>query len=111
MLEALKEDAALFHLLFMDIELGDTDGIILGNTLREHLGNEITQIVFISYRKDYALQLFRIRPLDFLIKPMDYGKIRLIMDTYRKLFPEKNYSMNTGKTGRYTRLPKMKLSV
>ncbi len=89
LIQALSSGEYLFHLLFLDIELGDTDGIMIGTALREEMQNEITKIVFISYQKDYAFQLFKIRPMDFLVKPIDYQKIYETMETYRKLFSGK----------------------
>ncbi len=86
LLKALASGENLFHLIFLDIELGDTDGIAVGNVLREKMQNEITKIVFISYQKEYAIQLFKIRPLDFLVKPIGCQKIYETMETYRKLF-------------------------
>lgn len=85
----LEEKQSLYHLLFLDIELGDMGGIEAGNFLRDSLKNEITQIVFISYRQEYAIQLFRVRPLDFLIKPISYEKVEAVLNTYFRLFPDK----------------------
>ena len=85
---ALEEENALFHLLFLDIELGDMDGVDVGKRLRDSLRNEVTQIVFISYTQKYAMKLFEVRPLDFLIKPITYEKISRILNVYRRLYPE-----------------------
>lgn len=87
--KALESGNGLFHLLFLDIELGDTDGIAVGSLLRERMENEVTQIVYISYKQTYAMQLFKIRPMDFLLKPIDYQKVRTVMNTCRRLFPDK----------------------
>lgn len=85
----LGEKKSQYHLLFLDIELGDMGGIEAGNFLRDILKNEATQVVFISYRQEYAMQLFRVRPLDFLIKPISYEKLESVMNTYLRLFPDK----------------------
>lgn len=85
----IRSNSNIFHLLFLDIEMGDLDGISVGNILREEMKNEITQVVFISYTQEYAMQLFKIRPMDFLIKPITYNKIYNIMQIYRNLFPGK----------------------
>lgn len=87
--ERLKKPGIHFQLLFLDIELGDTDGITVGNMLREELANERTQIVFISHRQEYAIQLFQVRPMDFLVKPISYERICSIMKLYERLHPEK----------------------
>lgn len=73
-------------LLFLDIELQTMDGISIGNELRKNPENESTQIVFVSIKRDYALQLFKVRPLDFLIKPVSYEDVSRILDTYYRLF-------------------------
>lgn len=86
---AIRNNSSIFHLLFLDINLGDLDGIPVGNILREEMKNEITQVVFISYTQEYAMQLFKIRPMDFLIKPITYNKVYDVMQIYRILFPGK----------------------
>lgn len=86
---AMEEEKELFHLLFLDIELGDMDGVTVGKNLRGNLFNEATQIVFISYTRKYAMKLFEIRPLDFLIKPITYEKVSRILKVYQRLFPER----------------------
>ncbi|MDE6851643.1 MAG: LytTR family DNA-binding domain-containing protein [Lachnospiraceae bacterium] len=73
-------------LLFLDIELQTTNGIFIGNEIRRSLEYESTQIVFVSIRKDYAMQLFKIRPLDFLIKPVSYQDVSKVIDTFCSLF-------------------------
>ena len=86
---AIEDNSNIFHIIFLDIELGDMDGISVGNILREKVRNEATQVVFISYTQEYAMQLFKIRPMDFLIKPITYNKIYDVMQIFRILFPDK----------------------
>ncbi len=60
-----------YDILFLDIELADSsNGVNIGQYIRENLKNEAIQIIFISSHKKYALDLFKIRPIDFLIKPI-----------------------------------------
>lgn len=75
-----------FDLLLLDIEMEQLNGIAVGQELRSDLANEVTQIVYISSKSNYAMQLFKIRPMDFLIKPIDENKIECLMDTYCQLF-------------------------
>ena len=64
-LDFLKKESKL-DLLFLDIELGERlNGIQLGRILRAELSNEVTQIVYVSAKEGYAMQLFRTRPMDF----------------------------------------------
>jgi DNA-binding LytR/AlgR family response regulator len=66
---------ACIDLLFLDIELNTLNGIEIGKKIREELNNEATQIIYISGKESYALELFEIRPLNFLIKPLQANKI------------------------------------
>lgn len=71
-----------FDLFFLDIELGKMNGIEVGNKIRELSESDLTEIVFISGNENYAMQLFKIRPMDFLIKPLKKADIRRILKEY-----------------------------
>lgn len=78
--EDLKSNI-IYDLLFLEIELnGDCSGIEIGKYIREELKNEFIQIVFISAHKEHAMKLFKIRPMDFLIKPISD---RMIFETVK----------------------------
>lgn len=70
----IKEGQA-FDLIFLDIELNKLNGIEVGRIIREEIKDDITQIVYISAKKDYAIELFENRPLNFLVKPISEDKI------------------------------------
>lgn len=74
-------------LLFLDIRLTDTDGIQIGKLLRQSDRTSM-QIIFVSSYTCYAMQLFQIHPLDFLIKPFSQKELDRVMDTYLRLFPQ-----------------------
>lgn len=74
------------HLLFLDIELGDLTGIEIGERLRKHLENEVTQIVFISSKESYAMRLFAVRPMNFLVKPIKLDQVNAIIREYLRLY-------------------------
>lgn len=57
-----------YDLIFMDIELEDISGIDTCKWLRKD--NNPANIVFISGNEKYAVELFKVQPLDFLIKPI-----------------------------------------
>lgn len=76
------EKGNTIDLLFLDIELVTTDGIAIGKYIREELENRECTIVYISSKTSYAMSLFRIQPLDFLIKPLDMTVIEDIMSRY-----------------------------
>ena len=74
-----------FDIIFLDIELKLMNGIAVGKKLREEMMNETTQIIYISSKESYAMELFQVRPLNFLIKPLAYEKINHVMKTALKL--------------------------
>lgn len=71
--EALKEQS--IDLLFLDIELITTSGIEVGRYIRNELENHEISIAYISSKSSYAMELFKIRPIDFLIKPIRYEEV------------------------------------
>lgn len=64
-----------YDLLFLDIELDETNGIMISEHIRSNLKNDTCQIVFISSKTSYALKLFEYHPLNFLTKPFEDMKV------------------------------------
>ena len=58
-----------YDLIFLDIMMPVKSGVEVGKIIRNDLKDNITQIVFISSENKYAMDLFEIRPMNFLIKP------------------------------------------
>lgn len=84
------EEHPPFQLLFLDIEFKGINGVRVGKAIRERFKNEMTQIVFVSIKENYAMQLFQIRPLDFLIKPICKESVFRVISEYRRLFDRDN---------------------
>lgn len=82
--EELKK-GTVFHAIFLDISIPDLDGIGVGQKIREEFNDEITQIIYISSQSSYAMQLFKVRPMDFLIKPLDEGQVKEVVTKAYKL--------------------------
>ena len=68
-----------------DIELLTTNGIEVGRFIREEQENMETAIVYISANSSYAMDLFRVQPTDFLIKPLDKIKVGNVMNRIQKI--------------------------
>lgn len=96
----VMSDEKTFDLLFLDIELGGIDGVEVGRRLREKVENEAMQIVYVSSKESYAMQLFQIRPFDFLTKPVTMDKITRVLSEYKRLFIDRNifFTYNVGKS-------------
>ena len=67
---------AQLDLIFLDIELVQADGILVGKFIRNEMEDIHTHIVYISSKQTYAMQLFKIQPLDFLVKPISSEQIK-----------------------------------
>lgn len=64
-----------YDIIFLDIELYEMNGVEVGKLIRDEMLNETTHIVYISGNESYAMELFNVRPLDFIIKPFDHNDI------------------------------------
>ena len=69
-----------FDILFLDIELFEMNGIQVGDFIRNQLQDRSTQIIYISGKTQYAMQLFKVQPLDFLVKPIAEEAVYEILD-------------------------------
>lgn len=72
-------------ILFLDIEIDEISGINVANIIRNHFDNEHTKIIFISAHQNYAMELFKVRPIDFLVKPIQKVNLHNVLDTSIKL--------------------------
>ncbi len=79
-----------YDIIFLDIELNTTDGVRVGRKIREEFEDELTQIVYISFNESYAMELFDVRPLNFMIKPLNKGKIEAVLMKALKLMHLEN---------------------
>ncbi|MCH4031264.1 MAG: LytTR family DNA-binding domain-containing protein [Lachnospiraceae bacterium] len=73
--ESLCRDISSSHfpgldLLLLDIELPEHNGVTAGQYIREKLNDDQMNIVYISHKTSYALELFKTHPYDFLVKPI-----------------------------------------
>jgi DNA-binding LytR/AlgR family response regulator len=57
------------------IDTGVGNGIEIGRWIRERLLNDRIQIIYMSSDEKYAIQSFKTRPMDFIIKPITFTNI------------------------------------
>ncbi len=69
------QDGSFYDVVFLDIEMDGASGIEVSRVLRETMGNESTQIVYISGKTEYAIEVFDFDPIHFLPKPLTEAKI------------------------------------
>lgn len=79
------EEQCPYDLVFLDIQLLEMDGVQVGRQIREHLKNDKISIVYISSKETYAMSLFKVRPLDFLIKPLAKENVDAALEQFIRL--------------------------
>ncbi len=89
MINFIKDEYS-FDLIFLDIELSGTTGIVVGHKIREELDDYISKIVFITSKEGYEQQLFDILPLGLLKKPINPQRLQKCIDLTIKLLNKEN---------------------
>lgn len=75
-----------YDVIFLDIKMNDLSGIDVSKLIRSAMGNEATQIVYISGNTEYAIEVYDYDPLHFLPKPLCEEKIeKAFVKLMRKL--------------------------
>ena len=59
-----------FDIIFMDINLGESNGIEISKKIREI--DDETIIIFVSNLAQYAVEGYEVEAMDFIVKPMTY---------------------------------------
>lgn len=94
-----------YNLIFLDIEMPEQSGIDTGNQLRTALNDQTTQLVYISSKESYAMNLFKIRPMDFLIKPVSEEQLREVINCYIALTGDTSPNFNYKKANDVYSIP------
>lgn len=80
-------DGVEYDIVFLDISMPGLNGVDIGQHIRYELGDNDTQIVYVSSDNKYAMELFKVQPMEFLIKPVNEAKLERIMNlAYKILF-------------------------
>ncbi|RDU24463.1 LytR/AlgR family response regulator transcription factor [Anaerosacchariphilus polymeriproducens] len=94
-----------YDIVFLDIVLGDKNGIDLGKIIRDKLKDEDTYIVFISSQECYAMELFDVRPFHFLIKPLNKDRVFEVVEKIVELLDHTEKYFIYKKAGESCRVP------
>lgn len=76
-----------FDIIFLDIEMDGINGVEVGKYIRETRKDQMAQIIYISGQTKYCMELFDIRPMNFLEKPLDEEKINRLLKLALELYP------------------------
>lgn len=72
-LEARIIDKWQYHIVFLDIELRDKNGIDIAGHIRDKYPGTI--LIFITGHEQYVYDSFKVQPLDFLRKPLRHEDV------------------------------------
>lgn len=86
-LSSLEE---FYDIIFLDIEM-EYDGIKTAKKIRDNYADSITKIIFVSGYETYHKQLYEVKPLAFISKPIMIEEIESAVNKCMKQFiAEKN---------------------
>lgn len=87
-----------YNIIFMDIELGTLNGIEVSAKIREK--NEDVMIILTTNLMQYAIEGYSVQAADYILKPVQYDRIKSKMDDIINVLKKKNrYIISSNKTG------------
>lgn len=86
-----NEKISQCNIIFLDIEMPGTDGLMTAQLLRQHYSPELF-IVFTTSYPEYMQDSFEVQPFQFLTKPISYPKIERIMKAICHRIKNSSYS-------------------
>lgn len=89
-----------FDIIFLDIEMDKMNGVFTGKAIRNYIGEDV-QIIFVSAQESYAMELFAIRPMHFLIKPIGEEEICQVLTTALALLKKSSSMFSYQKNKQY----------
>lgn len=85
--EALKLcQSEEFDVVFMDIRLGDSNGVRVAQRLMEN--EKPPKIVFVTAFDEYAVKAFELEAVDYVLKPFTEERIRNTLDRLKNVLKE-----------------------
>jgi two-component system, LytTR family, response regulator LytT len=105
------------ELVFLDIQMPGLDGIASVNRLRTD-DSPSPYFIFVTAYEQYAVEAFRLEALDYLLKPVERGRLAESIDRVRRVVLEKKsvssptgVSLGTGAAAKPAAAPRTKLLV
>ncbi len=78
--QALTHSSCHFDLIFLDIEMPNTDGITAAKAIRQW--DKEAKFVYVTSHSEYALKVFAVHPFDFAVKPINSQRIITVLNEY-----------------------------
>ena len=74
-------------LVFLDVQMPGLDGMGVVRQLRER-GIDLPHFIFVTAYDQYAIEAFRLEALDYLLKPVDKGRLAQTLERARRIIQE-----------------------
>lgn len=95
LLHKIRDENMAYQLLLLDIMMDEPDGLALAAAVRAL--DEDVSIVFTTSSKKHALQGYQVRPLHYLLKPVDPAELQKILEyDYRRRTDSQYLTINSG---------------
>src|SRR6266576_5141616 len=75
-------------LVFLDVQMPGLDGMGVVRQLRER-GIELPHFIFVTAYDQYAIEAFRLEALDYLLKPVDKGRLAETIERARRIIQDR----------------------
>jgi two-component system response regulator LytT len=75
-------------LVFLDVNMPGLDGMGVVRQLRE-TGGDLPHVIFVTAYDQYAVEAFRLEALDYLLKPVDKGRLAESLERARRAIQER----------------------
>ncbi len=85
------EQKTNYDVIFLDIEMKNTNGIEASHIIREIMMDDGVQIVYVSGKTQYAMELFKFSPFDFIVKPVQKEKLKEVIQKVLRILGNKDY--------------------
>jgi two-component system, LytTR family, response regulator LytT len=82
------------ELVFLDVQMPGLDGMGVVRRLRER-GIEPPHVIFVTAYDQYAVEAFRLEALDYLLKPVDRGRLMETVERARRVIQERPEPVST----------------
>jgi two-component system response regulator LytT len=76
------------ELVFLDVQMPGLDGMGVVRRLREN-DIEAPHFIFVTAHDHYAVEAFRLEAMDYLLKPVDKGRLAETIDRAKRIIQEK----------------------
>src|SRR5438067_2420504 len=97
------------ELVFLDVHMPGLDGMGVVRSLRAKDG-EAPHFIFVTAYDQYAVEAFRLEALDYLLKPLDKGRLAETVERARRIIQDKKTTETAAPKGP-TSTPRTKLLV